>query len=130
MFCDARSSPPRIAAVVCWSAGGWIVSPVGLCWPDGGACSDGQIDYCDMEPAASTMQLFQSRRDNQITSLEILSIALGVSTFEATLSGREVLIFSDNKGAEGACRKGARAHCTSQLAGIVRGLLQRCREGI
>ena len=105
MYCDARSSPPRLAAVVCWSVG-LRGALVGLRLHGPRMCSDGQMQYCDMEPEASTMELFRSRRDNQITSLEILSIALGVSTFAEALAGREVLIFSDNKGAEGACRKG------------------------
>ena len=46
------------------------------------------------------------RGDNQITSLEILSIALGISTFAKEIEGRNLIIWSDNTGAESATRKG------------------------
>ena len=50
----------------------------------------------------------------QITTLEILAIAIGLSTFQDELRTRKVVVWSDNKGAEGASRK-ARAkawdHC-------------------
>jgi hypothetical protein len=39
---------------------------------------DGRTSYCDMEPPAELMESFMVRGDNQIMSLEILSIALGV----------------------------------------------------
>lgn len=50
----------------------------------------------------------------QITTLEILAISIGLSTFQKLLQGRKVVVWSDNKGAEGASRKGnAKAwdHC-------------------
>jgi len=56
MFCDARSTPPRVAAVL---------------------LKDGERKYCDLEPPAAIMGAFQRRKDNQIMGLEILSIALG-----------------------------------------------------
>ena len=43
----------------------------------------------------------------QITTLEILSISIGLSTFQSELRGRKVVVWSDNKGAEGASRKGS-----------------------
>ena len=43
----------------------------------------------------------------QITTLEILSISIGLSTFQSELRGRTVVVWSDNKGAEGASRKGS-----------------------
>ena len=49
---------------------------------------------------------FMKRGDNQITSLEILSIALGISTFAKEIAGRNLIIWSDNTGAESATRKG------------------------
>ena len=52
------------------------------------------------------MNFFHSREDNQITSLEILSIALGVSTFSDMIANRRLIVFSDNKGAEGSTQKG------------------------
>ena len=47
-------------------------------------CSDGAIKFADMEPAAEVLKAFKPRGDNQIMSLEILSIALG----EALMSVR------------------------------------------
>ena len=38
---------------------------------------DGRFKYCDLEPPAEVMGSFKIRGDNQIMSLEILSIALG-----------------------------------------------------
>ncbi len=42
-----------------------------------GKFRDGKCAYCDYEPPQKVMNMFKSRRDRQITSLEILSIALG-----------------------------------------------------
>jgi hypothetical protein len=52
------------------------------------------------------MECFQKRKDAQICGLEMLAIALGLSSFAEELRGRNVVIFSDNKGAEAAARKG------------------------
>ena len=52
------------------------------------------------------MSNFRSRGDNQIMSLELLSIAYGISSFEEVLKGRNIVIFSDNTGAEAATEKG------------------------
>ena len=40
-------------------------------------------------------------------SLELLSIALGVGTWAGMLEGRDLVIWSDNSGAEAATRRGA-----------------------
>ena len=56
MFCDARSTPPRVAAVL---------------------FVNGRIFWADMEPDESILKAFRPRGDNHIMSLEILSIALG-----------------------------------------------------
>ena len=66
MLCDARSTPPRIAAVL---------------------VADGRIEYADFEPSNAVMRQFTRRGDNQIASLELLSIAFGFSTFAAKLRG-------------------------------------------
>ena len=83
--------------------------------------------FCDEQPEERVMNMFQKRRDNQIMGLELLSIALGnitrrvrliasallaflfrgISTFKEWVRGRDVVIFSDNAGAEHATRKGA-----------------------
>ena len=66
-----------------------------------------QILYTDGQPASGIMERFTKRSDNQITTLEVLAIAVGLSTFGELLENRRVLIFSDNVGAEGSVRKGA-----------------------
>jgi len=70
-------------------------------------CIDGEHHYTDGPPAAKLMESFQKRCDNQITTLEILAISVGLSTFCDKLSGRKVVIFGDNTGAEASVRKGA-----------------------
>jgi len=66
LLCDARSTPPRVAAVL-------VV--------------DGRIEYADFEPSKEVMSQFTRRGDNQIASLELLSIAFGFSTFARELRG-------------------------------------------
>jgi hypothetical protein len=66
-----------------------------------------QILYTDGQPALAIMERFMKRSDNQITTLEVLAIAVGLSTFGELLENRRVVIFSDNVGAEGSVRKGA-----------------------
>ena len=93
LFVDARGVPPRCAAV---------------------AFIDGVCHFTDGMPSKEIMNSFQKRNDSQICGLEMLAIALGLSTFAAELKGRSVVVFSDNKGAESAARKGvAKAwdHC-------------------
>ena len=70
MLCDARSTPPRIAAVL---------------------VADGRIEYADVEPSKEIMKQFIRRGDNQIASLEILSIAFGFSTFAHRLRGKRYI---------------------------------------
>lgn len=86
LFCDARSVPPRIAAVL-------II--------------DGQQFYTDCAPSDAVMQFFKPRGDKQIMSLELLSIAFGLCTFGHMLSGRKVIVFSDNVGAENSAKRGS-----------------------
>ena len=56
MFCDARGSPPHIAAVL---------------------LADGVVYHTSMRVTDSTLGIFMERQDNQIMGLETLSIALG-----------------------------------------------------
>ena len=97
--------------------------------------ADGKIEYADEEPSAEGMQQFQRRGDNQIASLELLSIAFGLSTFAEKLKGyaysvclvpclhcvacarlcrRNIVVHSDNTTAEHGVRKG-RARCVLRL---------------
>jgi hypothetical protein len=68
---------------------------------------DGRVLYTDGKPAERIMQQFAQRADNQITTLEVLAVAVGLSTFSQWLYGRRVVVFEDNRGAEGSIRKGA-----------------------
>ena len=79
LFVDARSTPPRCAAVL---------------------CVDGILHYTDGAPSARVLSRLQERADGQIMSLEILAIAVGLSTFAKELCGRSVVVYSDNRGAE------------------------------
>ena len=65
-----------------------------------------KVMYTDGAPSDRIMQQFRQRRDGQIMTLEILAIAIGLSTFADEIKGERLFIFSDNVGAEGACREG------------------------
>ena len=86
LLCDARGSPARIAAVL---------------------RVDGEMHYTDMAPTQEMVDMLDTRRDDQIMAWELMSIALGVSTFGQRLRGRRVRIWSDNVGAENGFRAGA-----------------------
>jgi hypothetical protein len=86
---------------------------------------DGHKSYCDCEPPAGLLRQFMSRSDQQIMGLEMLSLALALSSFAPWIQGRRVLLWSDNTGAETAARVGTAkqfdhtclAHCLwSRLA--------------
>ena len=85
LFADARGDPPRLAAVL---------------------LVDGATLYTDWAPPAALLEIFRSRRDNQIMGLELLAIALGLSTFADVIYGRRVVVWSDNTGGEAAARAG------------------------
>ena len=85
LFVDARGVPPRCAAVL---------------------YVDGLWHYTDGAPSKCLMDKLQSRRDNQIMSLESMAISIGLATFAEELRGK-VLVFSDNTGAEAAARQGS-----------------------
>jgi len=79
LFVDARGCPARCAAVL---------------------FVDGKRFFTDGKPSDKVMHTFAKRADNQIMTLEILAISVGLSTFAEELRGRKVIIFSDNTGAE------------------------------
>ena len=96
LFCDAAGHPAKLAAT--------------LYTPEEGCL------YTALCPTEQMLQLFKRRGDNQIMGLELLSISLGLCTFEKQLRGRRVVIHSDNTGSEVALRKGtARSHDHAQL---------------
>ena len=70
-------------------------------------CVDGRVYYTDGKPADQIVDRFTKRADNQITTLEILAISVGLSSFDDLLLGRKVIVFSDNTGAEATVRKGS-----------------------
>ncbi len=61
---------------------------------------DKEIHYSEGRPADQIVNMFAERCDNQITTLEILAVSVGMSTFCEELTGRRVIIYSDNTGAE------------------------------
>jgi len=85
LFCDAASSPERLAAVA------WI---------------DGKVEFVDCSPPMELLDLLRDRNDKQIMGLELMSIVLALSTFADSCAGRRVIIHSDNVGAEQATRVG------------------------
>ena len=87
IFCDAAGSPARLAAIV--------------------FTEDGRSLYTDIAPPQSLLDYFVDRRDNQICSLELCAIALGLSTFEEFCRGRRVHVWSDNCGSERAVKRGS-----------------------
>ena len=79
MLVDARGSPAHCAAVL---------------------FVNGQVHFTDGAPSEAVMARFRQRADNQIMSLEMLAISVGLATFAAELRGRKVIVYSDNTGAE------------------------------
>ena len=79
LFCDARSTPPRLAAVLfievmtCFAQFRVCMCVVAVCL----LCQGQPAMYTDMAPPAMVMQNFAAREDGQIMGLEILSICLG-----------------------------------------------------
>ena len=61
---------------------------------------DGEVLYAELAPDAELMQISKRRRDGQVMGLEVLAIALGLSSLEGRLTGRALEVFSDNSGAE------------------------------
>ena len=79
LFCDAAGNPPHLGAVL-------------FC--------DGNCLWTHCAAPPAVVKHFYSRKDNQIMGLELLAIALGLSTFVNYLRGRKVIVHSDNTGSE------------------------------
>ena len=67
----------------------------------------GSLQASRAQAFGRTIEAFQPREDNQIMGLEMLSIALGLCSFEHLLGRRRVVIWSDNTGAQAAAGSGA-----------------------
>lgn len=68
---------------------------------------NGAVWYSDGEPSKKLMESFIMRSGNQITTLEVLAICFGLSTFLDKVAGRKVIIYSDNTDAEQSVRRGS-----------------------
>ena len=79
LFCDARGTPPRLAAV--------LLGP------------QGDLQYTDVPPCPGVLDQFVVR-DTQIIALELLAVLLGLSTFGVQLAGKYVRVWTDNRVAE------------------------------
>ena len=79
MFCDARSNPARMAAVLVDADGIW---------------------YTDWAPSQRLWQSLKTRKDKQIMAWELLAMALGTSTFASRIRNKRVRVWCDNVGAE------------------------------
>ena len=77
LYADARGHPARIAAVL---------------------LIDGEVWYTDCEPPKEMLEILTERHDDQIMGLELFSVSLGLSTFVDKLAGRDVFVWSDNRG--------------------------------
>ena len=79
LFCDASGSPAHLGAVL---------------------LIDNKCYFTHYVPPAAVVNGFRRRSDNQIMGLELLSISLGLCTFADLIRGRNVVVHSDNTGAE------------------------------
>ena len=95
LFCDAAGNPAHLGAVL---------------------LIDRDCFWTHMAVPENILSFFKARKDNQIMGLELLSISLGLSSFEQLLRKRRVVIHSDNTGSEAATKKGtARSWDHAQL---------------
>ena len=78
-FCDASGSPAHSDAV---------------------HLIDNECYFTHYVPPAAVVNGFRRRSDNQIMGLELLSMSLGLCTFADLIRGRNVVVHSDNTGAE------------------------------
>ena len=100
---------------------------------------DGEALYADMETPKEIMESFLPRKDSQIMGQTIVSIALGgdtiatpclhkqsavpgLSSFSHRIRGRDIVVYSDNAGAEWAVRRGIRKVCAQCLQPRLRAL--------
>ena len=77
LFVDAASTPARCAAVL---------------------AAEGRFSYTALDPPSWLLGQLKERKDNQITSLEIVAIFLALTTFKSSIEGRSVILYSDNSG--------------------------------
>ena len=78
MFSDARSTPPRVAAVCSTITRPILSQQLRICARIAQVLFiDGGTFYCDMPVPEHLLACFGERSDGQIMGLEILSIALG-----------------------------------------------------
>ena len=79
LFCDASGRPAHLGAVL---------------------IMDDKCYFTHYVPPAEVVNGFRRRNDNQIMGLELLSISLGLCTFADLIRSRNVVVHSDNTGAE------------------------------
>ena len=79
LFCDASGSPAHLGAVL---------------------LIDNKCYFTHYVPPAAVVNGFRRRSDNQIMGLELLAISLGLCTFAELIRERNVVVHSDNTGAE------------------------------
>jgi hypothetical protein len=60
-----------------------------------------------MAPPQAVIDTFVKRSDSQIMALELLAVAVGLSTFGEMLCGYNVRVWTDNVSGKGALRSGA-----------------------
>ena len=87
LFCDARSTPPRLAAVL--------------------MDASGALSYADMPVDDKVLAQFDEREDGQIIALELVAVLFGLGTFQNVLSGNYVRVWTDNRVAEGNLIRGS-----------------------
>ena len=100
LFCDASGSPAHLGAVL---------------------LIDDRCYFTHYVPPAVVVNGFRRRSDNQIMGLELLSISLGLCTFADLIRGRNVVVHSDNTGAEVCscmCVVGHMCCCPAYVLGI------------
>ena len=61
---------------------------------------EGKVQHTDWAPPESLTDLLKTRNDAQIMGLELLAIALGLSTFGNQLRGKCVRVWTDNAGGQ------------------------------
>ena len=116
IWTDARSTPPRLAAV-CVDA------------------ESGRVWWTDWAPPASLLRQLPESGDGHIATLEIMAVALAFSTWEPWLAGKAVRVFSDDTVAQFTLQRGSaanRAHATiihsfwsMALRGAMRAVIDR-----
>ena len=107
LFADARGNPAHVGAVL-------II--------------DGACYWTHSSVPSHLMCRFRRREDQQIMGLELLGMALGVSTFANMIQQRKLVIHCDNTGAEASTwhnpvlpARVARCSCRSQYGKVRRG---------